>query len=154
MVKQLEVFDPAMCCSTGVCGPNPDPVLPRFAADLHWLASQGVLVERYNLAQQPQAFVANETVKAALAEYGNECLPLILADGMVVSRGAYPTRGGLAQLAGLQGRAAPRSLPVLQASGAARDDGAESGHRGGPGTPRKPGAAREHRSGLESRRSP
>ena len=131
MVKQLAVFDPAMCCSTGVCGPNPDPVLPRFAADLRWLAGQDVAVERYNLAQQPQAFAANETVKAALAEYGNECLPLILVDGLVVSHGTYPTRGELAQLAGLQGRAAPRGLPVLQASGAARDDGAESGGSGG-----------------------
>ena len=59
MTTKLQIFDPPMCCSTGVCGPSPDPVLPRFAADLQTLANQGISVERYNLAQQPQAFAAN-----------------------------------------------------------------------------------------------
>ncbi len=98
-MKRVEVFDPPMCCSTGVCGPNVDPKLVRFAADLHWLANQRVAVERYNLAQQPQAFAANEVVKAALREYGNECLPLILLDGVVVSKGCYPVRDDLARMA-------------------------------------------------------
>ena len=107
MMKKLQVFDPPLCCSTGVCGPNPDPVLPRFAADLHWLASQGVAVERYNLAQEPQAFAANETAKAALVKYGNDCLPLILVNDAIVSRGSYPTREELARLVGLQDEEAP-----------------------------------------------
>lgn len=107
MVKKVEVFDPPMCCSTGICGPSVDPALVQFAADFHWLADQGVQVERYNLAQQPQAYVASETVKAALAKDGNDCLPLILVDGAIVSRGSYPTRKDLASLAGLQGEEAP-----------------------------------------------
>jgi len=102
MANKLEIFDPPMCCSTGICGPNPDPVLPRFASDLHWLESQGVRVERYNLAQEPQAFAASETVKASLVEYGNDCLPLILANGSVVSRGSYPTRKELGSFVGIQ----------------------------------------------------
>ncbi len=101
-MKKLEVFDPPMCCSTGVCGPKVDPVLARFTADLHWLANQRVAIERYNLAQQPQAFVANTAVKAALKDYGNECLPLILLDGHIIRQGSYPTRGELAQLTGLE----------------------------------------------------
>lgn len=58
-MTRLQVFDPAMCCSTGVCGPHVDPQLPRFSADLEWLGTQGVEVERYNLAQQPRVFVAS-----------------------------------------------------------------------------------------------
>ena len=65
-MSKLQVYDPAMCCSTGVCGPSVDPVLPRFAADLEWLKSKGVEVERYNLAQDLAAFAANSTVKQAL----------------------------------------------------------------------------------------
>ena len=76
-------------------------MLPRFSADLQWLAHQGVSVERYNLSQQPQAFVANPVVKAALREGGNWNLPLILADGQIATRGTYPTREELAQFAGL-----------------------------------------------------
>jgi hypothetical protein len=118
-MNKVEVFDPPMCCSTGVCGPSVDPTLARFSSDLHWLASQRIAVERYNLAQQPQAFAASEVVKTALKQYGNECLPLILLNGAVVSRGCYPTRE---ELAGLSGVAPDQSvqaqpgaqLPVIQ----------------------------------------
>jgi hypothetical protein len=92
----LQVFDPAMCCSTGVCGPSVDPVLPRFSADLEWLKSKGVQVERYNLAQEIAAFTANAIVKAAIHSKGTECLPMVLVDGIVVSEGTYPTREQLA----------------------------------------------------------
>lgn len=95
---KLEVFDPAMCCSTGVCGPGVDPDLARFAADLSWLGEQGVEVERFNLAQQPQAFVASEPAKSALQEHGDQALPLLVLDGTPVSRGTYPTRDELATM--------------------------------------------------------
>ena len=100
-MKRVEVFDPPMCCSTGVCGPKVDPALVRFAADLHWLANQRIAVERYNLAQQPQAFAASAVVRNALQEHGNGCLPLILLDGSIVSQGRYPARDELAVLAGV-----------------------------------------------------
>ena len=76
--------------------------LVRFASDLHWLANQRIAVERYNLAQQPQAFAASEVVKTALKQHGNECLPLILLNGAVVSKGCYPTRDELARLTGVE----------------------------------------------------
>src|SRR5688572_20996710 len=104
---KLEVFDPPMCCSTGVCGAEIDPVLPRFASDLEWLKTLGVNVERYNLAQQPGVFVANESVKTALHEESNGCLPLILVDGRVISRAAYPDRAVLAVYVGVNVTAAP-----------------------------------------------
>ena len=100
-MKRLQVFDPPMCCSTGVCGPSVDPALPQFAADLAWLQGQGVEVERYNLAQEPQAFAANDLVRQQLTSYGSGCLPLLIADGQVVSGGVYPTREQLAGLVGL-----------------------------------------------------
>ncbi len=117
MQKKLEVFDPAMCCPTGVCGPNVDPALAQFASDFLWVAGQGVHVERYNLAQQPQAFAANATVKAALEKYGTACLPLILLNGSIVSKGRYPGHEELAQLVGLEpdGTRKPGpQLPVVQ----------------------------------------
>ncbi|WP_040597371.1 arsenite efflux transporter metallochaperone ArsD [Patulibacter medicamentivorans] len=95
---KLEVFDPAMCCSTGVCGPGVDPQLARFAADLGWLQEQGVEVQRYNLAQQPQAFVASTAAKDALRQHGEQALPLLVLDGAPVSHGSYPDRDALARL--------------------------------------------------------
>jgi hypothetical protein len=108
----IQVFDPPMCCPTGVCGPSVDPELVRFAADLEWLRSKGVEVIRYNLSQQPAAFVSCVPVKAALAREGNRCLPLTLVDGGIVLEGRYPSRHMLAAWAGLvaeRGSTLPRS---------------------------------------------
>lgn len=96
----LRVFDPAMCCSTGICGPSVDPDLARFAADVAWLKKQGVTVERYNLAQQPAAFADTPAVKDALAR-GTEVLPLVLVGDRIAVEGAYPSRETLAALAGV-----------------------------------------------------
>jgi hypothetical protein len=92
----LEVFDPPMCCSSGVCGPSVDPRLPRIAADLEWLKSSGVQVERYNLAHQPREFVSREDVKEALQVNGDRALPMIRVNGHIVSKGLYPSRELLA----------------------------------------------------------
>lgn len=109
----MDVYDPAMCCSTGVCGPAPDPFLPRFAADLEWLVSQGVEVRRHNLAQEPAAFAGNESVKAALTADGTDCLPMILVNGGVVSKGKYPVRYSLARWAGIPLTQPTIELPIL-----------------------------------------
>ena len=97
----LEVFDPAMCCSSGVCDASVDPRLPRIAADLNWLKSLGVQVERYNLAHQPQEFVAREDVKEALRANRDHALPIIRVNGHIVSKGLYPSRELLAAWCGL-----------------------------------------------------
>lgn len=100
-MPELHVFDPPMCCSTGVCGPAVDPELSRFSADLEWLKQNGVSVRRFNLAQQPGAFVEHAAVKAALEARGNASLPLVLVDGRIAVQGAYPSRETLAALAGV-----------------------------------------------------
>lgn len=97
-MKRVQVFDKPMCCSTGVCGPEVDPVLPRFAADLEWLKTQGNRVERFNLAQQPAAFAENKEVLKQVSAGGTQCLPIVVIDGRIVSQGEYPTRERLAAL--------------------------------------------------------
>lgn len=95
-MKTIQVFDKPMCCSTGVCGPQVDPVLPQFAADLDWLQSQGHRVERFNLAQQPAKFIEEPTVHRLLSTEGTDCLPLILVDGGLAGSKVYPSRATLA----------------------------------------------------------
>lgn len=97
----VRVFDPAMCCSTGICGPSVDPQLVRFAADLDWLKSQGVAVERFNLSQEPAAFAEDSAVKTALETKGEAGLPLVKVNGEVKSTGVYPSRDELAAWAGV-----------------------------------------------------
>ena len=94
--QTLQIFDPAMCCSTGVCGPEVDTKLVQFAADLGWLKTEGVIVQRYNLSQNPAAFVENEAVQNSVTEKGEAALPVILLNGKVASTGRYPAGSELA----------------------------------------------------------
>ena len=97
----LTVYDPPMCCSTGVCGPEIDPKLVRFAGDLDWLKTRGVEIVRLNLAREPERFVENDAVKAILDRSGGDELPAILIGGELICSGRYPGRDELAALAGI-----------------------------------------------------
>jgi AhpD family alkylhydroperoxidase len=119
-VSKVQVFDPPMCCSTGVCGPEVDPALVRFASDLEWLKSNGVEVERFNLAQEPAAFVGNPVVAEAIRGR-DDGLPLLLVDDKIVAQGSYPAREVLAKLAGVAARKSiyTEAIQELVAIGAA-----------------------------------
>ena len=97
-MKTIKIYEKPMCCSTGVCGPQVDSVLLRFASDIEWLRSQGYPVARYNLAHQPQAFLDNPEVQRAIKEQGTEVLPLVLIDDRLVSTMGYPSREALSAL--------------------------------------------------------
>jgi len=115
VMKTVQVYDKPMCCSTGVCGPDVDPVLPTFAADLDWLKNQGHNVARYNLAQQPQAFIENKAIHQLLSTAGTDCLPVVVVDGEIVSQTVYPSREDLAGW--VTGSPAKQLLPVSNAGG-------------------------------------
>ena len=113
-MSTLEVFEKPMCCPSGVCGPQVDPVLPRFAADLDWIKQNGVVVHRYNLAHQPDAFAKAADVTAAVAAAGMECLPIVRVNGIIVLRGTYPSRDQLAQWCQVS---TATSLPIAEIDG-------------------------------------
>lgn len=100
-VRAIQIFDPALCCSTGVCGVEVDQQLVNTSADVDWARQNGAQIERFNLAQQPMAFAENAQVKAMLERSGQEALPLTLVDGEVALAGRYPTRTQLAHWAGI-----------------------------------------------------
>ncbi len=100
-MKKLQVFDPALCCSTGVCGVDVDQTLVAFAADVDWAKQNGAQIERFNLAQQPMAFAETAAVKRFLEESGQEGLPLVLLDGEVALSGRYPNRTDLTKWLGI-----------------------------------------------------
>ena len=103
-MTHIEVFDPPMCCSSGVCGPSVDPLLAAFAADVEWLTAQGVTVVRHNLSQDPQPFVSNTRVLDLMQREGTTCLPIVLVNGEELRHGAYPD--------GRSWRARPDSSPA------------------------------------------
>lgn len=110
-MTSIQIFDPVLCCSSGVCGVEVDQALVSFAADLEWAKQNGTQVERFNLAQQPLVFVDSPTVKAFLERSGQAALPLILIDGEVALAGRYPNRTELAHWAGIT---APSASPLQE----------------------------------------
>ncbi len=91
----VRVFDPAMCCDTGVCGPTVDPSLLAAARDLRWLAARGVQVSRHNLGQEPLAFVHFAPVQQLLTERGVEALPATWVNDTLLTTGRHATRDEL-----------------------------------------------------------
>lgn len=100
-MKKIEIFDPAMCCSTGLCGPNINPDLMRFAAAVETLKRKGVEIDRHNLRDVPQLYVDNAIVNKFLQENGAESLPLILVDGKIELSKVYPTNKQLSEWTGV-----------------------------------------------------
>ena len=100
MSKTLKVYDPAMCCSTGVCGPTVDDKLVKLASDLSFLKAQGIEVERFNLGHQPDAFANSPLVLEAMGAEA-ENLPLFIVDGEIKAKATYPCRSELASWFGL-----------------------------------------------------
>lgn len=119
----IRVFEPALCCNTGVCGEDVDQSLVEFTADLDSLRQQGVDIVRHNLANDPDAFVRNPIVMNFLNAAGSEGLPLVLVDDVTVLTGRYPSRDMVAKYAGLASTPTLTLTPV-----------ASQGCCGGPST--------------------
>lgn len=90
-MKKMIIFDPAMCCATGVCGPGVDPELLRVSTVLNNLKKKGIVIERHNLTNNPQAFVDNKVINQLLNTAGVDVLPVTIVDNKVVKTKAYPT---------------------------------------------------------------
>jgi len=117
-MSTIEVFEPALCCSSGVCGPDVPQELVTFSADVEWVRGVGGDVARFKLAGEPVAFTGRRAVLDFLQLSGSESLPLVLVDGAVALAGRYPSRAELARWAGTRAVEPARSvLPLAGAGG-------------------------------------
>ena len=112
--RRLELYEPAMCCQTGVCGPSVDQALIDVREDLRWAESQGAQVARHNLSSDPDAFVANPKVTGLMQAFGEAALPVLVVDGNIAIHGRYPSRGELADVLATK-RAVAVELPQSSA---------------------------------------
>jgi len=100
-MKTIEIFEEALCCPTGLCGPSINPDLLRISAVLDTLKRKDVNISRHNLKDEPQLYVSNKTVNDFLMKYGVEGLPITLVDGEIVVSKAYPTTKQLSEWTGI-----------------------------------------------------
>ena len=89
-MKNIEIYEPAMCCSTGLCGVSVDPELLRISTVLNTLQQRGITVKRFNLSNAPMAFVNNKAVNEFVKLYGADKLPVTVVDGRLLFPAAIP----------------------------------------------------------------
>ena len=87
----VELFDPPMCCPTGICGPAIDQTLLDVSDMILQLQGAGVRVERYQMTSSPQAFLNNPDVMRLVREQEMAALPITVVGGRVIKTGTYPT---------------------------------------------------------------
>jgi arsenite-transporting ATPase len=97
----IRIYEPALCCDTGVCGVDVDQSLVEVTATVRSLQEQGADIQRHNLASDPLAFTTDETVRAFMHLVGSTGLPLTVVDGVTVATGVYPAKAQLLAFAGL-----------------------------------------------------
>ncbi|ADH98282.1 arsenite efflux transporter metallochaperone ArsD [Salisediminibacterium selenitireducens] len=91
MTTKVELFDPALCCPTGVCGTDVNPELTKIARLVSVLTGMGYSVKRYNLAQEPMPFSTNKEIVDLMEQHGVDSLPGVVVNGTLVFSGRYPT---------------------------------------------------------------
>ena len=97
---KITILDPALCCNTGVCGPDVDDALVQTAANVKWLKSLGHEVNRHNISNDGAAFKEYPVAVEKLKIEGVDSLPFILIDNRMVKTGEYPTKEEWMQLIG------------------------------------------------------
>ncbi len=102
-MTNIRVYDPAVCCSTGVCSPDADAAIAQFTAALDKAKKSGVAIDRFTLAHQPGEYVKNTTVKGLLDSEGIDCLPLVFVGDEIISKGDYPATPALFEKLGIEG---------------------------------------------------
>ena len=80
-----------MCCSSGVCGPNPNSVLIKFQDTIDKLKVDRIEVERYVITQSPEKFKENPQVIKLIQNEQLNVLPITFYNETVVLKGRYPT---------------------------------------------------------------
>lgn len=91
MTSKITIYEPTLCCSSGVCGPNPDQALIRLQDTIARIKEMGVQTERFTITSHPREFTRNPEVMKLLQSKQLEVLPITEIDGKIIKTGSYPT---------------------------------------------------------------
>jgi hypothetical protein len=89
-MTELTLYEEAMCCSTGVCGPDPDDELVEVSAALDQLEEKfDVDVSRANMQHNIEQFLETQQIADLVEEHGPSILPITVVDDEIVAKEAY-----------------------------------------------------------------
>lgn len=111
MNKKIEIFEPGMCCPSGLCGPSVDLEILRISTVVKMLEKNNVDIKRYNLISNTSEFISNKVINDMIKEKGEQVLPVTIVDGKVEKQGVYPTNDDFTKWTGIS---VEQSMPKIR----------------------------------------
>jgi len=89
-MMELTLYEESMCCSTGVCGPEPDDELVEVSAALDQLEEEfDIEVSRANMQHDIDQFLETQRIADLVDEHGPSILPIIVLEDEIIAKSAY-----------------------------------------------------------------
>jgi hypothetical protein len=90
-MTDLILYEEAMCCSTGVCGPDPDDELVEVSAALDQLEAEidDLDVSRANMQHDIDQFLETQRIYDLVEDQGTSILPITVVDDEIVAKSEY-----------------------------------------------------------------
>jgi hypothetical protein len=87
----LRIYEGPMCCSTGICGPEPDKVLIEFNETLQKIQREfnDVNVVRASISFNVNLFLEKNEIIELVKEQGPEVLPITMINGSIIAKQCY-----------------------------------------------------------------
>lgn len=121
-MKKMSIYEPAMCCDTGICGVSVDPELLRISTVLNALKKNGIAIDRFNLNSAPMAFVNNKVINNFINEKGVDGLPAVMLDDEIIITGRYPSNEEIISFLDIPESYLTESKPAKKSSCCCSDD--------------------------------
>ena len=95
--NNLIIYEGVMCCSTGVCGPEPDKELIEFNETLKKISKEfdNLKITRASLSFDVKMFLENKEIFQLVKEHGKEILPITTINGKIIAKKTYLKFNGL-----------------------------------------------------------
>ena len=90
-MAEIIIYEGMMCCSTGLCGPEPDHKLIEFNSAITRLKEENVNIKRVNLSSHLGFFKENKEIFVTIQKEGAQTLPIVCVNGKIVMKKKYPS---------------------------------------------------------------
>lgn len=93
MSNKLTIYEGMLCCSTGICGPEPDKSLIQLSEDVKRLQAEfsDESITRVSMSFNAQMFLQNPDILEMLKKQGTEILPITTLNGRILVKQRYMT---------------------------------------------------------------
>ena len=92
-MSKLVIYEGMLCCSTGICGPEPNKALIQLTEDVKRLQAEfpDAKIIRASMSFNAQAYLEEPEVLKLVKTNGTDILPITVLNGKILSKQRYMT---------------------------------------------------------------